>query len=162
MPERPARVHFLVLRFDRFEMKAENRALAVAVLTFVLVVAGAAAYVLSVPTVLVVPAGRVFSESEAQTWARHFTVSGAGAHVVGAWTAFDGYGWPGLVVLNGTVEKPWPPPILFCPLEHSWTRFNGSIDVPVTTGPHTVYWTTGYCSDASKIVVTEPILIVYR
>src|SRR6266566_5191348 len=122
MPERPARVHFLVLRFDRFEMKAENRALAVAVLTFVLVVA----------------AGRVFSESEAQTWVRHFTVSGAGAHVVGAWTAFDGYGWPGLVVLNGTVEKPWPPPVMFCPLEHSWTRFNGSIVVP------------------------EPILIVYR
>ena len=45
------------------------------------------------------------------------------------------------------------------PLEYAWTRFNGTIDAPVTAGPHTMYWTTGYCSDASKIVVTEPILI---
>ena len=149
-----------MLRFDLAGMKAENRALSVVVLAFVVVVAGA--YALSVPTALLVPAGRVFSETEAQTWVLHFTVSGAGAHVVGAWTAFDGYGWIGLVVLNGTVEKPWPPPLLFCPLEYAWTRFNGTIDVPVTAGPHTIYWTIGYCSDASRIVVTEPIFVGYR
>ncbi len=142
-------------------MKAENRALAVAVLAFVVVVTGAAAYALSVPASLLVPAGRVFYESEAQTWVLHFTVPGAGARVVGAWTAFDGYGWLGLAILNGTVEKPWPPPLLFCPLERSWPRFNATIDVPVAPGTHTIYWTTGYCSGASKIVVTEPILIVH-
>ncbi len=148
------------MRFDPVEMTTENRALSVAILAFVLVVAGA--YAMSIPTPLLVPAGRAFSENEAQTWVLHFTVSGAGAHVVGAWTAFDGYGWIGLVVLNGTVEKPWPPPVLFCPLEYAWTRFNGTLDVPVTAGPHTMYWTTGYCSGASKIVVTEPIVITYR
>ncbi|HEX9341920.1 MAG TPA: hypothetical protein VF992_12245 [Thermoplasmata archaeon] len=94
-------------------MKAEDRALSVVVPVFVVVVAGA--YALSVHAALLVPAERVFSETEARTWVLHFTVSAAGAHVVGAWTAFDGYGWIGLVVLNGTVEKPWPPPLLFCP-----------------------------------------------
>ncbi len=77
---------------------------------------------------------------------------------MGAWTAYDGSGFIGLVVVNGTVSKP-PPYVLLCPLLHAWTQLNGTADQALSPGPYTLYWTAGICSSASRIVVTQTIQV---
>jgi len=145
-------------------MKPEDRALLIVLVAVVVAAAGGAAYFLlaagSVPQSLPIPAGTTFTANESEQWVAHFTVGAAGGRLVGGWTAYDGSGGIYLVVVNGTVSKPWPPPPLMCPLILSWGEINGTIDLPVGPGPHTAYWSTGYCSAASRIVVTRTIQVL--
>lgn len=142
-------------------MKPENRALA-NLLVAVLVVSGfGVAYVMlssSAPaTTLPIPVGTTFTANATEHWAAHLTVGFGGARLVGAWTAYNGSGFVALAIVNGTVDKPWPPPPLLCPLLLAWSELNGSVDRSLTSGPYTIYWTTGFCSSAQQIVVTQPI-----
>ena len=144
-------------------MKRENRALLVLVLAAVVVVAAGGAFIWlanpPLPTTLPIPAGTTFSRNESVTWLAHFNVSGSGAHVVGSWEAFDGYGFVTFVVVNGTTDK--PPPWLYrmCPALMSWPTQNGTVDESVGPGAHTAYWSAGFCAGASRIVVTSTIML---
>ena len=144
-------------------MKPEDRALVVAVLAIVLVVAPIGAVLLltppALPTSLPVPAGTAFTVSDSVNWTVHFRVPSAGGTLVGAWTAYDGLGAVGLIVVNGTVSRPFPPQIL-CQLLPRWAVQNGSVDRALAPGAYTVYWNTGYCAYASQIVVTQAIQIL--
>lgn len=142
-------------------MKPENKALAVILMVVTVVVAAGGVYFLAVPPALpislAIPVGTTFSPNATLAWVVYFNVSTTGVRLVGAWTAFNGIGYPALVVVNGTVT---PPSGLYsCPLSRIWTQFNGSIDTPVAVGPHTLYWNT-ICSYASSIVVTETVRLV--
>lgn len=145
-------------------MKAEDRALLFIVVALVAVAAGGAAYVFWIPghpaELLPVPSGTVFSLNETEHWAAHFVVGPAGGRLLGSWTAYDGYGLITLVVVNGTVEKPWPPPVLFCPRLRNWAQYNGTVNVSLMAGSYTAYWSTGSCSSAAEIVVTQPIQVI--
>ncbi len=142
-------------------MKPENRALVNVVVAVAIVTGFGVGYLLLSPSVLAtslpVPAGTTFTANETEHWAAHVTVGFGGARLVGSWTAYDGMGFIGLVVVNGTIDKPWPPPVLFCPLLLAWQEQNGSIDQTLAPGPYTVYWSTGSCSSAQQIVVTQAI-----
>jgi len=150
-------------------VKSESRALLTAVVAtataIAVFVAAVGAYVLvsgrAPPTSLPVDAGTVFTANGMDTWAAHFTVGPTGGTLVGGWTAYDGIGWVDLVLMNGTVPKPAPPsgPIN-CPLLRSWSWSNGSVDRALTAGPYTVYWSTGVCSSARQIDVTQTIQVI--
>jgi hypothetical protein len=149
-------------------MKPEDRALLVVVVAVIVVAGLAAAYFVVaagssqvVSGILPVPAGTVFTSNESEVWAAHFTVSPGGGRLVGAWDAFNGYGAIEFFVVNGTVPRPSPSPgIYMCPILFHWNESNGTIDVPLGPGAHTAYWTTGYCSNSDRIVVTQTIQVV--
>ncbi len=145
-------------------MKPEDKALLIAVVAVVAIAAGGAAYFLVIagppPQTLPVASGTVFSSSMTEHWAAHFTVGASGGRLVGSWTAYDGAGQITLIVVNGTAEKPWPPPVLHCPLMSYWAQYNGTVDESLTAGAYTAYWSTGYCSSAAEIVVTQMIQVV--
>ncbi len=106
------------------------------------------------------PAGTVFTANETQQWAVHFTVGLSGGTLVGGWAAYHGDGVIVLLVVNGTVSKPWPPPLRMCPHLHSWYEYNGSVDLTLSAGAYTAYWSTGYCSYAQEIDVTQTLQVV--
>jgi hypothetical protein len=144
-------------------VQSENRALLTVALAIVVVTSVVGAYLLLTPSAppdsLPVLAGTAFTANESLHWVAHFTVGAAGGALVGAWTAYDGSGFLGLDVVNGTVSK--PPDVFLCPLILiHWSERNGTVNVPVAPGPHTVYWTAGYCSSAQQIVVTQTIEVV--
>ncbi len=145
-------------------MKPEDRALVLLVIAAVAVATVGGAYILlaggPVPETLPIPAGTTFTANETDHWVATFAAGPLGGRLEGAWTAYTGSGFITLVVVNGTVSKPWPPPVLFCPLLLAWEQMNGTVDVAVGPGPHTVYWSTGSCSFAREIVVTQPIQLV--
>ncbi len=142
-------------------MKPQNRALAVILLAILVVVATGGALVFlaalpgALPTSLPILTGTVFRGNATQTWVLHFNISGTGLRLVGAWTAYDGHGFPpALELRNGTVER--PPDYLFrCPPLQPWAEANGSIDTAVSPGSHTMYW--GACSSASTIQITQAV-----
>ncbi len=108
------------------------------------------------PRSLPIPAGTVFSDQEARVWTAQFDVRGLGGRVVGTWTAYDGAGWRDLVVVNGSAS---PTSDTFrCPLMHPWDRYNGSIDVAVGPGLHTLYWAP--CGRAASTLVNVDIALV--
>lgn len=145
-------------------MKPEDRALVIFLAAVVGVAAAGGLYFLvlagAVPGTLPIPGGATFTANQTEHWAAHFAVGPLGGRVVGAWTAYTGSGFIALVVVNGTVSKPWPPPPIACPLLYSWEQRNGTIDVAVGPGPYTVYWSTGHCASAQRIVVTQPIQVI--
>ncbi len=130
------------------------------VVAVAVVVAFVGGYLLLLPaalaTSLPVPAGTVFTSNDTGHWALHFTVGASGGRLVGAWTAYNGYGYVGLVVANGTVAKP-PQLAVMCPLLYAWTQSNGSVDRVLAPGPYTIYWSAGFCASAQRIVVTQSI-----
>ncbi len=141
-------------------MRPQNRALAVILLAVLVVVATGGALVFlaalpgALPTTLPIPTGTVFRGNATQTWVLHFNVSGTGLRIVGAWTAYDGHGFPALELRNGTVGR--PPDYLFrCPPLQPWTEANESIDTTVNPGPYTMYW--GACFSASTIQITQAV-----
>jgi hypothetical protein len=143
-------------------MEPENKALAVILLAFAIVVGVGSVYFLTAPAVVpspvLIPAGTTFSRNSTLAWVVYFNISTAGMRLVGAWTAFTGAGSPVLVVVNGTVTP--PSGLLYsCARLSPWAQFNGSIDTSESVGPHTVYWNT-ICSYALGIVVTETIRLV--
>ena len=145
-------------------MKPENRALLTVVLAIVLVTSVIGAYLLLTPSAppnsLPILAGTAFTANESVGWVAHFTVGAAGGTLVGAWTAYDGSGFLGLDVVNGTVSK--SPNVFLCPriIVFRWAERNGTVDVSLVPGPYTVYWTAGYCASAQQIVVTQTIEVV--
>ncbi len=135
-------------------MPAVSRSVAAIGLAVVLLVTVAAAYLVVSWGTLPIPAGTRFVGSDVQTWTIHFDVPALGGHVIGAWSAYDGWGFPSLVVVNGTVDR--PSDFLFrCPASQSWSETNGSIRQWVGPGPHTLFW--GNCLRASSIVITETV-----
>ncbi|HYT17085.1 MAG TPA: hypothetical protein VEO18_02420 [Thermoplasmata archaeon] len=110
------------------------------------------------PSSLPIPIGAQFSHNATLAWAVHFNVSGTRVRLVGAWTAYDGFGDPGLKVVNGTVNPP-PPASYYCPALFHWGQFNGSVDTVLSAGPHTIYWNT-ICASAVMIVVGDTIDLV--
>lgn len=135
-------------------MAGVNRRVAAIGLAIVLLVTVAAAYLVIVWGTLPIPAGTVFVRSDVESWVLHFDVPGQGSRLVGAWTGYDGFGFDGLVVVNGTVDRPFD--FMFrCPAGHSWSEYNGSVNVWVDPGPHTLYW--GNCFWASRLVITEAV-----
>ena len=147
-------------------MKPEDRALLIAVAAVVALAAGGGASILAfsrgLPESLPVPGGTVFSANATEHWAAHFTVGASGVRLVGAWTAFDGIGPIVLLVVNGTVSKPYPPPLLHCPLLFHWSVYNGTVDRALEAGTYTVYWNTGFCAYAAEIHVTQTIQLATR
>ncbi len=146
-------------------MKPENRAFVNVLVAVAVVVGFAGAYLLLSPTALAaslpVPAGTVFTSNDTVHWVAHFAVGPAGGRLVGAWTAYDGSGFVGLVVGNGTVAKPPPPgPVVECPLLLAWAETNGTVDRVLAPGPYTVYWGSGVCSYAASIDVTQTLQVV--
>ncbi len=143
-------------------MKPENRAVFAAGLVIVVVIAVVGAYLLTTsgapPTTLPVLAGTSFNSNQSLTWVAHFTAGPAGGALTGAWTAYHGYGFLDLVVVNGTVSKP-PVNVYMCPLLRSWAETNGTVDRTLPPGPYTVYWNQGLCAGASQIVVTQTIQV---
>ncbi len=116
--------------------------------------------VVSAWTTLPIPAGATITDAEQGTWVAHFTVGPGGGVLVGAWTAYGVSGDIGPVIVNGTVSKPQPPPGLYnCPLEMYQPQANGSLDMPLPSGPHTMYWSP-FCTYARSIVVTQTIQVV--
>ncbi len=143
-------------------MKPENRLVVSAVVAVIVVTGLVGGYLLLAPgalaTSLPVPAGTTFTSNDTMHWVVHFTVGPSGGRLVGAWTAYRGTGYVGLVVTNGTITKPPPPTgVIECPLLLSWSEMNGSIDQALAPGPYTIYWSTGYCSYAAEIDLTQPI-----
>lgn len=149
---------------DEGMMKPEDRAIVIFLAVVVGVASAGGLYFILVagnlPTTLPIPAGTTFTLNQTESWVAHFTAGPLGGRLEGAWTAYTGSGFITLVVVNGTASKPWPPPLVTCPLFYSWGQFNGSIDVVVGPGAHTIYWSTGYCSSAQEIVVTQSIQII--
>ncbi len=144
-------------------MKPEDRALIVIVLAVAIVVAPLTAYVLLVPqghpTFLPIPAGTTFSLDQSANWTARITVGLAGGILIGAWTAFNGLGFVTLGVTTGSVSK--SPPIALCPyVIIPWAQRNGTEDLPLSPGSYTLYWTTGSCSWARVIVVTQTIQLI--
>ncbi len=139
---------------EGLDMAGVNRRVAAIGLLAVLLVTVAGAYLFIISGTVPIPAGTRFVGSEVENWVLHVDVPAQGSRLVGAWTAYDGWGFPWLVVVNGTVEK--PSGVLFrCPLSTSWSEKNGSINQWVDPGPHTLYW--GNCLRASSILVTDAI-----
>ncbi len=140
-------------------MRADNRALVAVLVALIIVISigGAVIILTALPTSLPVPVGTTFTENATQTWLVHFSVSATGSRLVGAWTAYDGSGFPSLVVVDGTVGRP-PDYVYRCPLIQPWTEYNGSLDVAVDSGPHTLFWSG--CFAASRVVITEAVQLV--
>ena len=142
-------------------VRPENLALLTMVLAVVVVSSVVGANLLvtpsTPPTSLPIHPGTLFSANASATWVAHFTTGAAGGTLVGAWTAYNGSGFLSLEVVYGTVSK--PPNVYLCPLIaiFHWQERNGTVDIPVGPGPHTMFWTAGYCSSAQEIVVTETI-----
>ncbi len=107
-------------------------------------------------TTLPIPAGTVITADQAATWVAHFRVGPGGAVLIGAWTAFNGSGYAGLIVVNGTVSKPNPTGIYACPLMFAFEEKNGTLDSRLQPGPYTIYWGT-ICSYAAEYVITQPV-----
>ncbi len=144
-------------------MRAENRALVAAVLAVVVVSAVVGVYLLLARPLaadsLPVFAGTLFTSSDSLRWAAQFTVGPAGGTLVGGWTAYNGSGFIGLDVVNGSVSKPSVP--FFCPRVFShWAQGNGTVDLALAPGSYTAYWTTGFCASAERILVTETIQVI--
>ena len=111
------------------------------------------------PDTLPIATGTAFTATDTSYWTAQFTVGSTGGTLVGAWTAYNGSGSVSLEVVNGTVSK--PPNVYLCPrIVLRWQERNGTVDAALTPGPHTVFWTTGYCSAAERIVVTQTIEII--
>ena len=89
-------------------MRPENRALLVVLVGVLVVVAiaGATIFLTALPTSLPIPAGTTFTGNSVQTWLVHFNVSAMDVRLTGAWSAFDGFGAPALVVVSGSVGRP--------------------------------------------------------
>ncbi len=141
-------------------MRPQNIAVLTILLAVVVATSVVGAYILlspaTLPASLPIPAGTVFSANESAVWVAHFTAGPAGGVLRGAWTAYNGWGFIGLAVVNGTVSK--PPSVAVCPLVViAWKEWNGTVDLPVDAGPHTMFWTAGNCSSAQEIVVTQAI-----
>ncbi len=132
-------------------MRPESKGLAIAALGFViLLIAGPAGIYFggaSQPTTLPIWTGTEFNRSSPADWVAHFTVYGAGIRIVGAWTAFDGVGYPMLIVFDGTLTGN-AGYRGFCPNLQRWPERNGTIEVAVDPGPHTIYW--GPCPDSGN------------
>ncbi len=144
-------------------MRPENRAVLVILVAAAVAVTPVAAYLLlgSSPPEGFLPifAGTVFTRAEAATWVAHFTVGPLGGRLVGAWTAYNGSGFFGFMVVNGTVSK--PPTGSLCPLVFShWAERNGTEDMTLAPGPYTASWTTGVCSSAAEIDVTQTLQLL--
>ncbi len=144
-------------------MEPGNRALLVLVVAVAVVTSVGGAFLIlssaAPPTMLPVPAGMEFSSAQAASWTAHVDVGAAGGTLVGAWTATDGSDFVRLEAVNGTVSK--PPNVYMCPLLlPSWSQQNGTVDVALGPGPHTVFWSVGYCTSARSIVVTQAIQVV--
>ena len=94
--------------------------------------------------------------------AAHFTVGASGGVLGGAWTAYGVRGGVDLVLVNGTVAKPWPPPgpPPECPAMPFWPVYNGTLDRVLSPGPYTVYWDTGYCGVPTEILVTQTVQVL--
>lgn len=144
-------------------MKPENRLLVNAVVAVLVVTGFVGGYLLLAPgaiaTALPIPAGTTFTSNDTMHWVVHFTVGAGGGRLVGAWTAYNGAGYIGLVVANGTVSKP-PQLAVICPVPVAWEQSNGSVDRALAPGNYTIYWSTGFCSFAARIVVTRAIEVV--
>ncbi len=144
-------------------MRPENRALVNLTVAVAVIVGFVGGYLVLSPyalgSSLPIPAGTVFSQNDTEHWVAHFTVGPGGGRLTGAWTAYDVSGFVSLVVVNGTVDKPWPPPAIACPLLVVWQEMNGTIDRALAPGSYTIYWSTGFCSTASQIRVTQAIQI---
>lgn len=140
-------------------MRPENRALLVVLVAILVVVSigGAVILLTELPTTLPIPAGTTFTGNSVQTWLVHFNVSAMDSRLVGAWTAFDGYGVPALVVVSGTVGRP-PDTAYRCPLLQNWTQRSGSVNISVDPGAHTLYWSG--CFAASRVVITEGVRLL--
>ncbi len=135
-------------------MAGVNRRVAAVGLAVVLLVTVAAAYLVIVAGTLPIPVGTVFVGSDVESWVVHFDVPASGARLIGAWTAYDGWGFPWLVVVNGTVDR--PSNFLFrCPAGPSWSEYNASIRQWLDPGPHTLYW--GNCFRASRLAITVAV-----
>lgn len=135
-------------------MPSVSRPVAAIGLTVVVLVTVAAAYLVIVSGTLPIPAGTVFVGSDVESWVVHFDVPAHGGRLIGAWTGYDGLGFPMLRVVNGTVAR--PSGVLYrCPSGRSWNETTGSLNAWLETGPHTLYW--GPCFQASRIVITEAI-----
>ncbi len=136
------------------DMAGVNRRVPAVGLVVVLLVTVVGAYLFIISDTLPIPAGTRFVGSEVENWLVHVDVPAQGSQLVGAWTAYDGWGFPLLAVVNGTVAR--PSNVLFrCPASTSWSEANGSINQWVGPGPHTLYW--GNCFRASSIVITDAI-----
>ena len=146
-------------------MRPEARPLLAVVAAFVMVVSVAGAFVVllgaSGPT-LPIPAGTAFTGNETLPWASHFTVGASGGVLGGAWTAYGVRGGVDLVLVNGTVAKPWPPPgpPPECPAMPFWPVYNGTLDRVLSPGPYTVYWDTGDCGVPTEILVTQTVQVL--
>ena len=144
-------------------MKPEDCVLLTLFVALAVIASVAGAYLLlaaAAPrTTLPIRAGTDFSSAQATNWTAHVTVGASGGMLVGAWTAHDGSGLIRLDVVNGTVSK--PPNVYMCPVTvPQWSVQNGTVNVVIGPGPHTVFWTAGYCSSAESLVVTETIEVV--
>ncbi len=144
-------------------MNAANRALFLVVASMVLVAVGGAAFFVliadSLPQTLPIPAGSAFTANDMDHWAAHFHVGSGGGRLVGAWTAYHGSGSLHLIVVNGTSSK--PPMGAVCPMIVSgWPEVNGTVDEALTAGAYTTYWSTGFCSTATTLWVTQTIQVV--
>ncbi len=144
-------------------MKPENRLLVTAAVGVLVVTAFVGGYLLLGPaalaTSLPIPAGTTFTSNDTIRWTAHFSVGAGGSRLVGAWTAYNGAGYVGLIVANGTISKP-PQPAVICPVLVAWQESNGSVDRALGPGSYTMYWSTGYCSFAARIVVTQAIQLL--
>lgn len=140
-------------------MRPDNRAVLVVLVAVLVVVAiaGAAIFLTALPTSLPIPAGTTFTGNSVQTWLVHFNVSAMDVRLTGAWSAFDGFGAPALVIVAGTVGR--PPDVAYrCPALGNWTQRDGSINESVDPGPHTLYWSG--CFAASRVVITDTVRLV--
>ncbi len=139
-------------RWDRDRIRNAAGLGIVTVLVVVLLILAAAGF----PPPFPVPRGTVFSRADLRSWVVNFDVPASGGRIVGAWTAYNVSFPPSLMVTNGTLASP---PISVCPLfVVSIPLLNGTVNRSVMAGPHALYWLS--CSQAARIVVTEPIFLL--
>ncbi len=127
-------------------------------------IAIAGAFFLLVPPsasgTIFIAAGTEFNYSASLNWAIFFNVTSPGARLVGAWTDFGTAGNVSLIMGNGTVPRPGYHFIHTCPAPPSLPEVNATVNLPVAAGPHSLYWGTGFCWGATRIVVTDSVRLV--
>ncbi len=106
---------------------------------------------------ILIPAGTEFNYTAALSWAIFFNVTSPAARLVGAWTDFGAAGNVSLIVGNGSVPRPGYHVIRTCPPPPNLPEVNGTLNLPVAAGPHSLYWGTGFCWGATRILVTDPV-----
>ncbi len=118
---------------------------------------------------LLILSGTVFPGDVLSTWSIHLTVGSSPMRLVGAWTAFDGKGWPMLYPEEGTVTGPFQGLCPKCgslggevtPLcgpPQPFTQYNGTIDWELRPGAYTLHWAV--CGSASQIRITDSVRTV--